>query len=78
MGHSFSLSSSGSLEPVPGNTSSISECQEIAILLQSYGVNYFVFFGDTEECQLYGELEKVCNVVGGPAAAPEDCFRQLS
>merc|ERR1711862_324610 len=66
-----------SLEPLPGDTSSILECQETALTLIEYGVNFFAFLGDTEECQLYGELEKICNVVGGPATAPEDCFTDI-
>merc|ERR1719206_1209591 len=55
----------------PGETSSIQECQEVASALESYGVKYFVFLQESEECQLYAELVSDCQAIGGPAMA--DC-----
>merc|ERR1712212_493447 len=55
----------------PGETSSIQECQEVASALESYGVKYFVFLQESEECQLYAELVTDCQALGGPAMA--DC-----
>ena len=67
------------LEPAPGHCSSIAECQEVARILQdnNYGVHYFVFLSETEECQLFYDMRAQCQAVGGPASAPQNCYNNL-
>ena len=58
------------LEPVPGEVSSIDECQEWGRMVQSLGAEYFYYNGVTEECQMFSSMQPSCSVVGGPEDAP--------
>ena len=58
------------LEPVPGEVSSIDECQEWGRMVQSLGAEYFYYNGVTEECQMFSSMQPSCSAVGGPEDAP--------
>ena len=63
------ISTSEDLEPVPGEVSSIDECQEWGRMVQSLGAEYFYYNGVTEECQMFSSMQPSCSAVGGPEDA---------
>ena len=64
------ISTSEDLEPVPGEVSSIDECQEWGRMVQSLGAEYFYYNGVTEECQMFSSMQPSCSAGGGPEDAP--------
>ena len=64
------ISTSEDLEPVPGEVSSIDECQEWGRMVQSLGAEYFYYNGVTEEYQMFSSMQPSCSAVGGPEDAP--------
>ena len=46
-------------EPAPGDVQSIIECQQWAVSVEQYGVNYFFFDSTTQECRLYETQQAV-------------------
>jgi len=65
----------GHLELLPGEISSIEECQAWGNMVHKYGAAFFFYDGVTEECQMFASMQSSCSAIGGPETAPplEQC-----
>jgi len=60
----------------PGSLSSVEDCYGYAVDLQDFGVKFYAFIAETEDCQLFSKMNSVCTAFGGPATTPDpvtDC-----
>jgi len=58
-------------ELAPGSLSSVEDCYGYANDLHDFGVKFFAFIAETEDCQLFSKMNSVCTAYGGPATSPD-------